>query len=164
MVIHLAARVGGIGENQRSPGSFFYDNLMMGALLIEHGRRAGLERFVCVGTVCSYPKFATIPFREDELRSGYPDETNAPYGIAKKALLVQLQSYRQEYEIAGIYLIPLNLYGPGNSTWRPHTVIPGLIRKCVEGHRTRGRRDRGLGLGAHRHASSCTWTTRPRPS
>jgi GDP-L-fucose synthase len=133
MVIHLAARVGGIGANQRSPGSFFYDNLMMGALLIEHGRRRGLEKFVCVGTVCSYPKFATVPFREDDLWSGYPEETNAPYGIAKKALLVQLQAYRQEFGMRGIYLIPVNLYGPrDNFDLESSHVIPALIRKCVE--------------------------------
>jgi GDP-L-fucose synthase len=133
IVIHLAARVGGIGANQRSPGSFFYDNLMMGALLIEHGRRRGLEKFVCVGTVCSYPKFATVPFREDDLWSGYPEETNAPYGIAKKALLVQLQAYRQEFGMRGIYLIPVNLYGPrDNFDLASSHVIPALIRKCVE--------------------------------
>jgi GDP-L-fucose synthase len=133
VVIHLAARVGGIGANQRSPGTFFYDNLMMGALLIEHGRRAGLQKFVCVGTVCSYPKFATVPFREDDLWSGYPEETNAPYGIAKKALLVQLQSYRQEFGMNGIYLIPVNLYGPGDDfDLETSHVIPALIRKCVE--------------------------------
>jgi GDP-L-fucose synthase len=133
VVIHLAARVGGIGANQRSPGSFFYDNLMMGALLIEHGRRRGLAKFVCVGTVCSYPKFATVPFREDDLWSGYPEETNAPYGIAKKALLVQLQAYRQEFGMRGIYLIPVNLYGPrDNFDLESSHVIPALIRKCVE--------------------------------
>jgi GDP-L-fucose synthase len=133
MVIHLAARVGGIGANQRSPGTFFYDNLQMGALLIEHARRRGLEKFVCVGTVCSYPKFATVPFREDDLWSGYPEETNAPYGIAKKALLVQLQAYRQEFGMRGIYLIPVNLYGPrDNFDLESSHVIPALIRKCVE--------------------------------
>ena len=133
VVIHLAARVGGIGANQRSPGTFFYDNLQMGALLIEHARRRGLAKFVCVGTVCSYPKFATVPFREDELWSGYPEETNAPYGIAKKALLVQLQAYRQEFGMRGIYLIPVNLYGPRDN-FDPESshVIPALIRKCVE--------------------------------
>jgi GDP-L-fucose synthase len=133
VVIHLAARVGGIGANQRSPGTFFYDNLQMGALLIEHARRTGLEKFVCVGTVCSYPKFATVPFREDDLWSGYPEETNAPYGIAKKALLVQLQAYRQEFGMRGIYLIPVNLYGPrDNFDLESSHVIPALIRKCVE--------------------------------
>jgi GDP-L-fucose synthase len=133
VVVHLAARVGGIGANQTSPGTFFYDNLMMGALLIEHARRARIEKFVCVGTVCSYPKFATVPFREDDLWSGYPEETNAPYGIAKKALLVQLQAYRQEFDFRGIYLIPVNLYGPkDNFDLASSHVIPALIRKCVE--------------------------------
>ncbi len=133
VVVHLAARVGGIGANQRSPGTFFYDNLQMGALLIEHARRRELEKFVCVGTVCSYPKFATVPFREDDLWSGYPEETNAPYGIAKKALLVQLQAYRQEFGMRGIYLIPVNLYGPrDNFDLESSHVIPALIRKCVE--------------------------------
>jgi GDP-L-fucose synthase len=133
VLVHLAARVGGIGANQRSPGTFFYDNLQMGALLIEHARRTGLEKFVCVGTVCSYPKFAIVPFREDDLWSGYPEETNAPYGIAKKALLVQLQAYRQEFGMHGIYLIPVNLYGPrDNFDLESSHVIPALIRKCVE--------------------------------
>ena len=133
VVIHLAARVGGIGANQRSPGTFFYDNLMMGALLIEQARRSGLEKFVCVGTVCSYPKFAPTPFREDDLWNGYPEETNAPYGIAKKALLVQLQAYRQQFGTRGIYLIPVNLYGPGDDfDLETSHVIPALIRKCVD--------------------------------
>jgi len=132
-VIHLAARVGGIGANQASPGTFFYDNLMMGALLIEHARRNRTEKFVCVGTVCSYPKFAAVPFREDDLWSGYPEETNAPYGIAKKALLVQMQSYAQQFGTRGIYLIPVNLYGPrDNFDLQTSHVIPALIRKCVE--------------------------------
>jgi GDP-L-fucose synthase len=133
VVVHLAARVGGIGANRRSPGSFFFDNLMMGALLIEHARRSGVSKFVCVGTVCSYPKFAPTPFREDDLWNGYPEETNAPYGIAKKALLVQLQAYRQEFGTQGIYLIPVNLYGPGDDfDLETSHVIPALIRKCVE--------------------------------
>ena len=133
VVVHLAAKVGGIGANQRSPGSFFHDNLMMGTLLIDEARRSGLEKFVCIGTVCSYPKFATVPFREDDLWSGYPEETNAPYGIAKKALLVQLQAYRQEFGMSGIYLIPVNLYGPGdNFDLETSHVIPALTRKCVE--------------------------------
>jgi GDP-L-fucose synthase len=133
IVIHLAAHVGGIGANQRSPGSFFYDNLMMGALMIEHARRSSIEKFVCVGTVCSYPKFCPTPFREDDLWSGYPEETNAPYGIAKKALLVQLQAYREEFGMHGIYLIPVNLYGPGDDfDLESSHVIPALIRKCVE--------------------------------
>jgi Nucleoside-diphosphate-sugar epimerases len=133
MVVHLAARVGGIGANQKAPGTFFYDNLMMGALLIEHARRVGVGKFVCVGTVCSYPKFTPVPFREDDLWSGYPEETNAPYGIAKKALLVQLQSYAQEFGFRGIYLVPVNLYGPGdNFDLESSHVIPALIKKCVE--------------------------------
>jgi GDP-L-fucose synthase len=133
MIVHLAARVGGIGANQRTPGSFFYDNLLMGALLIEHARRSSVGKFVCVGTVCSYPKFATVPFREDELWAGYPEETNAPYGVAKKALLVQLQAYRQEFGFPGIYLIPVNLYGPrDNFDLDSSHVIPALIRKCLD--------------------------------
>jgi GDP-L-fucose synthase len=133
IVIHLAARVGGIGANQAAPGTFFRDNLLMGVLLIEYARRAALEKFVCVGTVCSYPKFAPIPFREEDLWAGYPEETNAPYGIAKKALLVQLQAYREEFGFPGIYLIPVNLYGPrDNFDLQTSHVIPALIRKCVE--------------------------------
>jgi GDP-L-fucose synthase len=133
VVIHLAARVGGIGANQRSPGTFFYDNLLMGALLIEHARRRGLEKFVCVGTVCSYPKFATVPFREDDLWSGYPEETNAPYGVAKKAILVGAQAYREQYGLNTIFLLPANLYGPRDN-FDPETshVIAALIRKMVE--------------------------------
>jgi GDP-L-fucose synthase len=133
IVVHLAARVGGIGANQTSPGSFFYDNLQMGSLLIEHARRSEVRKFVCVGTVCSYPKFTPVPFREDDLWSGYPEETNAPYGIAKKALLVQLQAYRKEFGTQGIYLIPVNLFGPrDNFDLRTSHVIPALIRKCLE--------------------------------
>lgn len=133
LVIHLAARVGGIGANRENPGKFFYDNLMMGAHLIEVGRQVGLQKFVCIGTVCSYPKFTPVPFHEDDLWNGYPEETNAPYGIAKKALLVQLQSYRQQYDFNGIYLIPVNLYGPGDN-FDPASshVIPALIKKCVD--------------------------------
>ena len=133
IVIHLAARVGGIGANRENPGKFFYDNLLMGAQMIEVGRQVSLEKFVCLGTVCSYPKFTPVPFHEDELWNGYPEETNAPYGIAKKALLVQLQSYRQQYGFNGIYLIPVNLYGPGDN-FDPASshVIPALIKKCVD--------------------------------
>jgi len=131
-IIHLAAVVGGIGANRKHPGRFFYENAMMGVLLIEQARRAGVEKFVCVGTVCSYPKFTPVPFREDDIWNGYPEETNAPYGLAKKMLLVQLQSYRQEYGFPGIYLIPVNLYGPGdNFDLETSHVIPALIRKCV---------------------------------
>lgn len=133
VVIHLAATVGGIGANRANPGTFFYDNLMMGVQMIEAGRQAKLEKFVCIGTVCSYPKYTPIPFREEDFWNGYPEETNAPYGIAKKALLVQLQAYRQQYGLNSVYLIPVNLYGPGDS-FDPVSshVIPALIKKCVD--------------------------------
>jgi nucleoside-diphosphate-sugar epimerase len=133
IVIHLAAVVGGIGANQEHPGSFYYKNLMMGALLIEHARLYGLEKFVAIGTICAYPKFAPIPFCESSLWDGYPEETNAPYGIAKKGMLVQLQAYRQEYGFNGIYLLPVNLYGPRDN-FNPNSshVIPALIKKCIE--------------------------------
>jgi GDP-L-fucose synthase len=133
LLIHLAAVVGGIEANRRQPGKFFYDNLIMGAQLIEASRCAGVHKFVCVGTVCSYPKHSPVPFNEDNFWDGYPEETNAPYGIAKKALLVQLQAYRQQYEMNGIYLLPVNLYGPGdNFDPRSSHVIPALMRKFVE--------------------------------
>ena len=133
LVIHLAAVVGGIGANQANPGRFFYDNLMMGILLMEYGLRGGVEKFVAIGTICSYPKFTPVPFCEEELWNGYPEETNAPYGLAKKMLLVQAQSYRQQYGFNAIYLMPVNLYGPGDH-FNPETshVIPALIRKCLE--------------------------------
>ena len=133
VVIHLAARVGGIGANRDNPGKFFYDNAVMGIELMEQGRKTGLAKFVQIGTVCSYPKFAPVPFSEDDLWDGYPEETNAPYGLAKKMLLVQAQAYRQQYGFDAIYLIPVNLYGPGDN-FDLHTshVIPALIRKCVE--------------------------------
>jgi GDP-L-fucose synthase len=131
--IHLAAVVGGIGANREHPGRFFYENAIMGMHTIEQARRFGIEKFVCVGTVCSYPKFSPVPFREDALWDGYPEETNAPYGLAKKMLLVQLQSYRQEYGTSGIYLLPVNLYGPrDNFDLHSSHVIPALIRKCIE--------------------------------
>jgi GDP-L-fucose synthase len=131
--IHLAAVVGGIGANREHPGRFFYDNAIMGIQTIEQARRSGIEKFVCVGTVCSYPKFTPVPFHEDALWDGYPEETNAPYGLAKKMLLVQLQSYRQEYGTSGIYLVPVNLYGPrDNFDLHSSHVIPALIRKCIE--------------------------------
>jgi GDP-L-fucose synthase len=134
LVVHLAARVGGIGANQRNPGAYFFDNLMMGALLMERARLVGVEKFVQLGTVCSYPKFTPVPFREENLWDGYPEETNAPYGIAKKALLVQAQSYREQYGFNAIYLIPVNMYGPrDNFDLETSHVIPGLIRKMVEG-------------------------------
>jgi GDP-L-fucose synthase len=133
VVLHLAARVGGIGANRLNPGRFFHDNLLMGVHLIDEARRAGVEKFVQIGTVCAYPKHAPAPFREASLWDGYPEETNAPYGIAKKALLVQLQAYREQYGFPGIYLIPVNLYGPrDNFDLETSHVIPALIRKCVE--------------------------------
>ncbi len=133
MVIHLAATVGGIGINREHPGTFFYDNLMMGALLLEHARRAGIPKFVGIGTICSYPKFTPVPFKEDDLWNGYPEETNAPYGLAKKMLLVQSQAYRAEFGYNAIHLMPTNLYGPGdNFDPRSSHVIPALIRKCFE--------------------------------
>ncbi len=133
LVIHAAGNVGGIGANRMKPATFFYDNLIMGALLMEHARRVGVEKFVVVGTICSYPKHTPVPFREDLLWDGYPEETNAPYGIAKKALLVQAQAYRRQHGFNAIYLLPVNLYGPGDNfdPERSH-VIPALIRKCVE--------------------------------
>jgi GDP-L-fucose synthase len=133
MVIHLAARVGGIGSNQKNPGRFFYENLMMGVQLIEAGRRAGLQKLVAAGTICAYPKFAPIPFREDDLWNGYPEETNAPYGLAKKMLLVQSQAYRQQYGFNSVVVFPVNLYGPrDNFDLDSSHVIPALIRKCLE--------------------------------
>ena len=133
MVIHLAAQVGGIGANQARPAEFFYNNLMMGVQLLHECWRAGVAKFVAVGTVCAYPKFAPVPFREEDLWNGYPEETNAPYGLAKKMLLVQSQAYRQQYGFNSIFLLPVNLYGPGDN-FDPASshVIPALIKKCVE--------------------------------
>jgi len=136
VLIHLAAEVGGIGANQAKPGRFFYANLAMGLQLIEEGRKFGLKKFLQVGTVCAYPKFAPVPFQEDDIWNGYPEETNAPYGIAKKALLVMLQAYRQQYGFNGIYLLPVNLYGPrDNFDPASSHVIPALIRKCGDARR-----------------------------
>ncbi len=133
IVIHLAAVVGGIGANRKHPGSFFYDNAVMGIQLMEHARRSKISKFVCVGTICAYPKFTPVPFREEDLWTGYPEETNAPYGLAKKMLLVQSQAYRQEFGFNSIYLLPVNLYGPGdNFDYESSHVIPALIRKFVE--------------------------------
>ena len=133
VVIHLAAKVGGIGANRENPGKFFYDNLMMGVQLMEIGRQRGIEKFVALGTVCCYPKFAPIPFKEEDLWNGYPEETNAPYALAKKMLLVQSQAYRAQYGFHSIFLMPVNLYGPGdNFDLSTSHVIPALIRKCVE--------------------------------
>ena len=133
VVIHLAARVGGIGANRENPGRFFYENAIMGIELMDQARRNGVEKFVQLGTVCAYPKFSKVPFSEDAIWEGYPEETNAPYGIAKKALLVQAQAYRQQYGLNAIFLIPTNLYGPGDN-FDPDSshVIPALIRKCAE--------------------------------
>ena len=133
LVIHLAAHVGGIGLNKEKPAELFYDNLMMGTQLIHAAYQAGVSKFVCVGTICSYPKITPVPFKEQDLWIGYPEETNAPYGIAKKALLVQLEAYRQQYDFNGIYLLPVNLYGPDdNFDPRSSHVIPALIRKVHE--------------------------------
>jgi GDP-L-fucose synthase len=133
VIIHLAARVGGIGANRAHPAEFFYDNLMMGVQLMHESWRAGVEKFVAVGTVCAYPKFTPVPFKEDDFWNGYPEETNAPYGLAKKMLLVQAQAYRQQYSFNAIYLIPVNLYGPrDNFDLETSHVIPALIRKCIE--------------------------------
>lgn len=133
IVIHLAAVVGGIGANRAHPGSFFYDNAIMGVQLIEQARLFDIKKFVCIGTICAYPKFTPVPFQEDELWNGYPEETNAPYGLAKKMLLVQLQAYRQQYGMNGIFLLPVNLYGPGDNFDRSSShVIPALIKKCVD--------------------------------
>jgi GDP-L-fucose synthase len=133
VVIHLAAVVGGIGANREFPGRFFYENVMMGALVLEHSRRAGVEKFVGVGTICAYPKLAPVPFQERDLWNGYPEETNAPYGIAKKMLLVQGQAYREEYGLNAVHLLPVNLYGP-HDNFDPMSshVIPALIRKFTE--------------------------------
>jgi len=133
IVIHLAAVVGGIGANRKYPGRFFHDNAIMGLNVIEAARTTGIEKFVCAGTICSYPKFTPVPFREKDFWNGYPEETNAPYGLAKKMLLVQLQAYREEYGFNGIYLTPVNLYGPrDNFDLESSHVIPALIRKCIE--------------------------------
>ena len=133
IVIHLAAKVGGIGANMQHPGSFFYENLMMGVQLIEAARLNKVQKFVAIGTICAYPKFTSVPFKEKDLWKGYPEETNAPYGLAKKMLLVQSQAYRQEYDFNSIYLLPVNLYGP-NDNFNPDSshVIPALIKKCED--------------------------------
>ncbi len=133
IIIHLAARVGGIGYNGENPATLFYANLIMGAQLIHEGYLRNIEKFVAIGTVCAYPKFTPVPFREDDLWNGYPEETNAPYGLAKKMMLVQSQAYRQQYGFNSIFLIPVNLYGPcDNFDPRSSHVIPSLIKKCVD--------------------------------
>lgn len=138
ILIHLAAVVGGIGANRNNPGRFFYDNAIMGIQLMEHARRMGVEKFVCLGTVCSYPRVTPVPFKEGDLWQGYPEETNAPYGLAKKILLVQAQAYRKQYGFNAIYLLPVNLYGPrDNFDLESSHVIPALIRKCIEARESR---------------------------
>lgn len=136
VIIHLAATVGGIGANQLYPGSYFFDNTMMGVQLMEEARLAGVHKFVSIGTICCYPKFTPVPFHEDDLWNGYPEETNAAYGLAKKALLVQGQAYRQQYGFNAIFLMPVNMYGPGDN-FNPETshVIPALIKKCLDAHK-----------------------------
>jgi GDP-L-fucose synthase len=133
IVVHLAAKVGGIGFNRENPGALFYENIMMGVQLIHEGHLYGLEKFVALGTICAYPKFTPVPFREDDIWNGYPEETNAPYGLAKKMMLVQSQAYRQQYGFNSIFLLPVNLYGPGDN-FDPQSshVIPALIKKCVD--------------------------------
>jgi GDP-L-fucose synthase len=136
LVVHLAAVVGGIGHNQRNPGRFLYENLMMGTQLIEQSRLRGVKKFLALGTVCAYPKFTPVPFKEDDIWNGYPEETNAPYGLAKKMMLAQVQAYREQYGFNGIFLLPANLYGPGdNFDLETSHVIPALIRKCVAARR-----------------------------
>ena len=149
LVIHLAAKVGGIGYNMANPGSLFYDNAIMGIQLMEAARQAGVAKFVAVGTICAYPKFTPVPFREEDLWNGYPEETNAPYGLAKKMLLVQAQAYRQQYGFNAIYLLPVNLYGPGDN-FDPASshVIPALIKKFVEAVETGAESVEVWGTGA----------------
>ena len=164
VVIHLAAVVGGIGANRENPGRFFHDNSAMGINLMEESRLSGIEKFVQIGTVCSYPKFTPVPFREDDLWAGYPEETNAPYGLAKRMLLVQGQSYRQQYGFNAIHLIPVNLYGPGDN-FDPASshVIPALIKKCVDAREIGAGHIDVWGTGLPR-ASSSSWTMRRRAS
>jgi len=148
LVIHLAARVGGIGANRDNPGSFFYENAVMGIELMEQARRYDVAKFVQVGTVCAYPKFAPIPFSEDDIWNGYPEETNAPYGLAKKMLLVQAQAYRQQYGFNAIYLLPVNLYGPGdNIDLHDSHVIPAMIRKCSDAREAKAKSVEVWGTG-----------------
>ena len=138
IIIHLAAVVGGIGANQEKPGEFFYDNLMMGVQLMEQARLAAVEKFVAIGTICAYPKYTRVPFKEEDLWTGYPEETNAPYGLAKKMLLVQSQAYRQQYNFNSIFLLPVNLYGPSDNFIPQHSshVIPAVIKKCFDAKKT----------------------------
>jgi GDP-L-fucose synthase len=160
LVLHLAAVVGGIGANLQNPGRFFHDNLIMGAHLIDEAKERGLEKFVVVGTICSYPKFTPVPFKEDELWRGYPEETNAPYGLAKKMLLVETEAYRQQYGLNSIYLLPVNLYGPrDNFDPASSHVIPALIKKCVDAKKNNERQIAVWGTGTPTreflHADDC---------
>jgi GDP-L-fucose synthase len=149
VILHLAAEVGGIGANRDNPGRYFFANMSMGMHLIEAARQHGLKKFVQVGTICAYPKFTPVPFKEADLWNGYPEETNAPYGVAKKALLVMLQGYREQYGLNGIYLLPVNLYGPRDN-FDLHTshVIPALVRKCIEAKRRGDREIQAWGTGS----------------
>lgn len=148
IVIHLAAKVGGIGFNRENPATLFYENLMMGVQLLHEGFLAGLEKFVAIGTICAYPKFTPVPFHESALWDGYPEETNAPYGLAKKMMLVQSQAYRRQYGFNSIFLLPVNLYGPGdNFDPRSSHVIPALIKKCVDATRSKAREITVWGTG-----------------
>ena len=148
IVIHLAAKVGGIGANMKNPGRFFYENLMMGVQMMEQARLFGVEKFVAIGTICAYPKFTPVPFKEEDLWNGYPEETNAPYGLAKKMLLVQSQAYRHQYGFHSIFLLPVNLYGPGDDfDLESSHVIPALIRKAVEAKERGERRIVAWGTG-----------------
>jgi GDP-L-fucose synthase len=149
VVLHLAAEVGGIGANRENPGRYFFANMSMGMHLIEHARRNNLKKFVQVGTICAYPKFTPVPFKEEELWNGYPEETNAPYGVAKKALLVMCQAYRQQYGLNAVYLLPVNLYGPrDNFDLKTSHVVPALIRKCVEAKRRGDKEISAWGTGS----------------
>ncbi len=164
ILIHLAAVVGGIGANRANPGLFFYENAIMGIHLIEAARKYGTEKTVVLGTICAYPKFTPVPFREDNLWNGYPEETNAPYGVAKKALLVQCQAYRQQYGMSAVFLLPVNLYGPrDNFNLETSHVIPALIRKCVDAVNACSLKS-SSGATVHRPGSSSMWKTRRRAS
>jgi GDP-L-fucose synthase len=149
VILHLAAEVGGIGANRDNPGRYFFANMSMGMHLIEGAREHGLKKFVQVGTICAYPKFTPVPFKEEDLWNGYPEETNAPYGVAKKALMVMLQGYREQYHLNGVYLLPVNLYGPrDNFDLKTSHVIPALIRKCVEAKRRGDKEIQAWGTGS----------------
>jgi GDP-L-fucose synthase len=164
VVIHLAARVGGIGANRANPGRFFYDNVMMGIQLMEEGRLRGIGKFVAIGTVCSYPKYTPVPFKEEDLWNGYPEETNAPYGLAKKMLLVQAQSYREHYGFNSIFLVPVNLYGPrDNFDLETSHVIPALINKCLDA-KTKGRGKFFVGVMARPRVNSSMSRIAPKRS